>query len=125
MHGKDAKNLYAAHSMAKMYFEKYNPSSDYSCLYGINGKLPIETEYKDFISAVDDTFAYWIYSHQQAVRQFDKKHFFTVGYNTSLAALPCNAMLDFTNQHIYQMPYSYEDMNKAVTTFRPFACIVA
>lgn len=115
--GKDAKNLYAAFSMAKLYIEKFNPSSDYSCLYGIEGSLPIEPEYADFISAVDNTFAYWISSHQQAIRQFDAEHFFTVGYNTSLAVLPCNKMLDFTAHHIYQMPYSYEDVKKAVTTY--------
>jgi hypothetical protein len=115
--GKDAKNLYAAYSMGKLYIEKFNPSSDYSCLYGINGSLPIEPEYADFIAAVDNTFAYWISSHQQAIRQFGKEHFFTVGYNTSLAALPCNKMLDFTAHHIYQMPYSYEDVKKAVTTY--------
>jgi hypothetical protein len=113
----DAKNLYAAYSMGKLYIEKFNPSSDYSCLYGINGKLPIEPEYQDFITAVDNTFAYWIGSHQQAIRQFEKNHFYTVGYNTSLAALPCNKMLDFTAHHIYQMPYSYEDVKKAVTTY--------
>ncbi|OHB53930.1 MAG: hypothetical protein A2Y12_12105 [Planctomycetes bacterium GWF2_42_9] len=115
--GIDAKNLYAAHSMAKQYIEKFNPASDYSCLYGINGPLPIEPDYKEFFQAVDDTFAYWIYSHQQAIRQIDKKHFFTVGYNTSLAALPCNALLDFTSHHIYQKPFTYEDVKKSVTTF--------
>ncbi|MCE5340985.1 MAG: glycoside hydrolase family 5 protein [Planctomycetaceae bacterium] len=115
--GTDAKNLYAAYSMGKQYIEKFNQSSDYSCLYGINGQLSIEPEYKDFIGAVDSTFAYWISSHQQAMRQLDKNHFYTVGYNTSLAALPCNKMLDFTSHHIYQMPYSYEDVKKAVTTF--------
>ncbi len=115
--GNDAKNLYAAYSMGKRYIEKFNPPSDYSCLYGINSSLPIEPEYKGFIDAVDNTFAYWISSHQQAIRQLDKNHFYTVGYNTSLAALPCNKMLDFTSQHIYQMPYSYDDMKKAVTTY--------
>jgi hypothetical protein len=117
IHGNDAKNLYAAYSTAKLYIEKFNPAADYSCLYGVDGQLPIEPEYKEFFSAVDNTFAYWIYSHEQAIRQLDKKHFFTVGYNTSLAALPCNTMLDFTSHHIYQMPYSFEDMKKSVTTF--------
>jgi hypothetical protein len=103
--------------MAKRYIEKYNPPQDYSCLYGFDGTLPIETDYKGFISALDKTFADWISFHKEAISQFDKNHFITVGYNTSLAALPANAMLDFASHHIYQMPYSYEDLQKSVTTF--------
>ncbi len=117
INGKDAKNLYAAYSMFKNYTEKFTPAFDYSCLYGLNGKLPVEPEYADFIAAVDKTFADWILFHKRCIEQFDKNHFITVGYNTSLAALPCNNLLDFVSHHIYQMPYSYEDLNKSATTF--------
>lgn len=117
IHGKDAKNLYAAHSMFRNYIEKYNPSADYSCLYGLNGRLPVEPEYENLIFAVNKTFKDWIVLHKSAIETFDKNHFISVGYNTSLAALPCNNLLDFASHHIYQMPYTYEDINKAVTTF--------
>ncbi len=115
--GKDVKNLYAAHSMLRNYIEKYNPSVDYSCLYGLNGELPVEPEYEEFLTAVDKTFADWILFHKKAIEQFGNKHFISVGYNTALAALPCNNLLDFASHHIYQMPYTYEDVIKAVTTF--------
>ncbi|MBN1456402.1 MAG: hypothetical protein JW912_00950 [Sedimentisphaerales bacterium] len=115
--GSDVLNLYAAHEIAKKYIEKYNPPQDYSCLYGFDGKLPIEADYKEFISALDKTFKDWILFHKEAIHQFDNNHFITVGYNTSLAALPANSLLDFISHHIYQMPYSYEDMQKSVTTF--------
>lgn len=115
--GKDAKNLYAAHSMLRNYIEKYNPATDYSTLYGLDGELPIEPEYENFIASVDKTFADWILFHKKSIEQFGKNHFISVGYNTSLAALPCNNLLDFASHHIYQMPYSYEDVMKSVTTF--------
>jgi hypothetical protein len=115
--GNDALNLYAAQAMAKQYIEKYNPPQDYSCLYGFDGELPIEADYKEFVSALDKTFKDWILFHKEGINQFDNNHFITVGYNTSLAALPANNLLDFTSHHIYQMPYSYEDMQKSVTTF--------
>jgi hypothetical protein len=115
--GEDVLNLYAAYAMAKKYIEKFNPAQDYSCLYGLNGKLPIEADYKDFIAALDKTFREWILFHKDAIGQYDTNHFITVGYNTSLAALPANNLLDFASHHIYQMPYSYEDMQKSVTTF--------
>lgn len=115
--GDDARNLYAAFSMFRQYIEKYNPPQDYSCLYGLDGRLPIEADYKEFISALDKTFRDWILFHKKAINQFDSNHFITVGYNTSLAALPTNGLLDFTSHHIYQMPYSYQDMQKSITTF--------
>ncbi len=115
--GQDALNLYAAYAMAKQYIEKYNPPQDYSCLYGLDGKLPIEAGYEEFMSALDDTFRDWILFHKKAINQFDSNHFITVGYNTSLAGLPSNSLLDFVSHHIYQMPYSYKDMQKSVTTF--------
>ncbi|MGD9109300.1 MAG: hypothetical protein PVG93_00035 [Phycisphaerales bacterium] len=115
--GRDALNLYAAYSMARRYIEKYNPPQDYSCLYGLDGKLSVEDDYKDFISALDKTFRDWILFHKEAIHKLDSNHFITVGYNTSLAVLPANNLLDFASHHIYQMPYSYEDMQKCVTTF--------
>ncbi len=115
--GRDALNLYAAYEMAKQYIEKFNPPLDYSCLYGLDGRLPIEADYQEFIAALDKTFRDWILFHKKAINQFDRNHFITVGYNTSLAALPANDLLDFTSHHIYQMPYSYEDIQKSITTF--------
>ena len=115
--GQDALNLYAAYAMVKQYIEKYNPPQDYSCLYGLEGKLPIEAGYEEFVGAIDNTFRDWILFHKKAINQFDSNHFITVGYNTSLAGLPSNSLLDFVSHHIYQMPYSYEDMQKSVTTF--------
>jgi len=114
---KAAKNLYAAYSMFKRYIEKYNSANDYSCLYGLDGKLPIEANYAPFISAVDETVSDWILFQKNVINKLDKNHFVTVGYNTSLAAMPANKQLDFTSHHIYQMPYSYEDVQKSVTTF--------
>lgn len=115
--GNDAKNLYAAFSMFKRYVEKYNPPNDYSCLYGFKGTLPVQADYKEFISDVDNTFRDWILFHKKLINQYDRNHFITVGYNTSLSALPANELLDFTAHHIYQKPYSYDDMQKSVTTF--------
>ncbi|MFA5292168.1 MAG: hypothetical protein WC496_03945 [Phycisphaerae bacterium] len=114
---RDAKNLYATHSMVKRYIEKFNPPDDYSCLYGIKGSLPIEPDYASFICAVDKTFADWIGFQKEAINKYDNNHFVAVGYNTSLAALPANGLLDFTSHHIYQKPYSYQDIEKSVTTF--------
>jgi hypothetical protein len=117
INNRDAKNLYAAYSMSKRYIEKFNPEQDYSCLYGINGSLPIEPNYAPLFSAIDKTLADWITFHKKAINKFDNNHFITVGYNTSLAALPVNSLLDFAAQHIYQKPYSYQDVQKSITTF--------
>jgi hypothetical protein len=114
---KDRKNLYAANAVFQQYMEKYTSKQDYSCLYGLDGKLPIEPEHKEFLSVIDKAFADWIVFQKKAINQFDNNHFITVGYNTSLAALPTNGLLDFTSHHIYQMPYSYQDMQKSITTF--------
>lgn len=114
---QDRKNLYAANAVLQQYMEKYTSKQDYSCLYGFDGKLPIEPNHKEIISILDESVRDWILFHKEAIKKFDNNHFITVGYNTSLAAMPANALLDFTSHHIYQMPYSYQDVQKSITTF--------
>ena len=114
---EQARNLYASFDIAKQYSEKFIESKDYSSLQGIEEMLPFENEYEVFFNNVNTDFSNWINIQKTAIKKQNDSYFITVGYNTSLTALPANKSLDIVSHHLYQPPSSYEDMVKSVTTF--------
>jgi hypothetical protein len=112
---QEARQLLAAYNILSRYSERYIATKDYSSLYGIDKKLPIDPNYADFFASTDRTLAAWIELHTKSVRRHDPSALVTVGYNTVLTALAANDALDFVSHHLYQPPVSYADMQKAVT----------
>jgi hypothetical protein len=112
-----AQALLAAYNILSQYSSRCIAPRDYSSLYGISGPLPITEELAPFFGAVNQTFADWLNLHIPAIRSRHPSALITVGYNTILTALPANQQLDFVSHHLYQPPTSFEDIQKAVTTF--------
>ncbi len=114
--GHEAKTLLAAYNILSLYSRRYIETKDYSSLYGIDNRLPIDPEYAAFFDSVNQTLADWIRLQTVPIRRQDPNGLITVGYNTVLTALPANEELDFVSHHLYQPPTSYADLKKAVTT---------
>jgi len=114
---QEAKDLLAAYSAVLRYSGRFIAAKDYSCLFGIDGALPVDPVYAEFFMSVDHTISDWIRVQKQAIRSQDPDGLVTVGYNTALALMPANESLDFVSHHLYQPPSSFVDMQKAVTTF--------
>ncbi len=111
----DARNLYAAYSLWNRYKARFKIGS-YSTFPGITDRLPVNAKWQRFIEAVDETFATWIQFQVDAIRAEDSRHLITVGYNTVLSCLPANRQLDFVSQHVYELPSSYANVMRNVTT---------
>ncbi len=67
------------------------------------------------LKAVNDTFDRWISEQIAAIRQYDRFHPITVGYNSSHEALPCNEKLDFVSHHVYAWPTRYDNLLADIT----------
>lgn len=113
----ERKVLLAAYNILSRWSSHYIHPRDYSSLYGFSDTLPMSSEWSDFFQDVNQTFADWLDLHIPAIRSLHPSALITVGYNTILTALPANSRLDFVSHHLYQPPSSFEDIQKAVSTF--------
>jgi hypothetical protein len=77
---------------------------------------PASAQYAYVRDAMDQTLSQWIGRHITAIRKYDTHHLVSVGYNTILAVLPANRQLDFLIHHVYESPYSYENVMINLTT---------
>lgn len=77
---------------------------------------PASAKYADLRDAMDRTLSQWTGRHIAAIRKYDTHHLVSAGYNTILAALPANRQLDLLIHHVYELPYSYENVMINLTT---------
>ena len=117
----DARQLYAAVALWEGFILPWT-RGDGSTFPGLKGRLRPE-DLNEVVGAIDATFALWLDAQIAAIREVDKRHLITVGYNTPLTALPANRRLDFVSEHVYQRPYALADVMKNVTTLDRLATL--
>jgi hypothetical protein len=90
---------------------------------GMGAEFLIKEPWKGLGEAVNQTFDIWIRKHIEAIRRHDKDALVTVGYNNVLQGLPANSQLDFTSQHVYDWPLSYEQVMSNLTAMDRMAAL--
>lgn len=89
---------------------------DYSTMSRFTGSVEVPEALKPLHEAVEATFAQWIGSLTQAIREIAPHQLVTVGYDQFYAVLDANEALDFVNHHVYQRPTAYAEVEKNLTT---------
>lgn len=82
---------------------------------GLTGSLTPPDESRALYDAMNQTLDLWIRPQIEAIRKYDKHHFISVGYNRILECLPANRQLDFVSHHVYDRPFSYEQVMSNIT----------
>ncbi|MBT3380429.1 MAG: hypothetical protein HN742_00510 [Lentisphaerae bacterium] len=82
----------------------------------IDQAWPPSDAWRQAIDAINGGLATWVNVQAEALRRADPTHMVTVGYNQLLSCFPGNSGLDFVSQHVYQRPYTFEDVQKNITT---------
>lgn len=89
---------------------------DYSTFPQYQEELLVDDELACVYEAVNLSFKQWIEMIQHKLKKADKQQLTTIGYDRSLALLSANEKTDFISHHIYQLPTSYENIMKNLTT---------
>ena len=85
---------------------------------GLKGKLPVpeDPRLRQSFENINSIYGTWIGWLIEAIRQVDKTHPISVGYNTIFDCLPANAPLDFVAHHTYELPEGFEHVRNNITT---------
>jgi len=86
-----------------------------------DNKVPMLDD--EVVKAGDESFRIWIKLNKDAIREVDKNHLVTVGFNTPFSAFPCASELDFISHHVYVRPFSYDSVIQNITTFDRIAAV--
>ena len=93
-----------------------NQGVDYSTFSKFENNLSVEKDRQPIFDTVNKSFQQWIRYIQNNLEAKYTRQFFTVGYDRALALLPANSVLDFISHHVYQLPTSYTEIKKNLTT---------
>jgi len=89
--------------------------NDFSSFPNVDGPLPMNDEWRAAFDATNAIWDEWIGLQVDAIREVDRRHFITVGYNTINECLPANEQLDYVTHHTYCVPYSADDVIQNLT----------
>lgn len=111
---EQAFNVACAAYLYGLWRREYGIS--FSTFPEIEKAWPPAEKWQTAIGVLNGGLAAWVNVQAQALRQADPTHLVTVGYNQVLSCFPGNRNLDFVSQHVYQRPYTFEDVRKNITT---------
>lgn len=114
--GEDAKNIATSILMWELISsDTVNGGKDYSTITGLR-KIDLQGEYADIKKVVNDTFDIWATELISSIKKYDPNHMISIGFNYNYFQLPFIEKIDFFSHHVYQRPYTFDELQKNNTT---------